>query len=164
MNRAKAPNSLVFWISWCAAIFLMLLVLPAPFNAFKPYWLGLLTIYWALEQPERMGLGFAFAIGLFGDFINSPILGEQALRLTIIAFVVLRIRPRLRFFPMLQQSLAVLALLLNDRIVLLMIRGFSATPALDWAFWLGPLTATLLWPWLFLLLDLVSSRRRIRDV
>ena len=40
-------------------------------------------------------------------------------------FIVLRFRARLRFFPMWQQALAVFALLLNDRIVVLMVRGFA---------------------------------------
>ena len=43
-------------------------------------------------------------------------------------FIVLRFRARLRFFPMWQQALAVFALLLNDRIVVIMVRGFAGDP------------------------------------
>ena len=56
------------------------------------------------------------ALALLGDVLAGELLGEQAARLCVLGFIVLRFRPRLRFFPMWQQALAVLALLLNDRV------------------------------------------------
>ena len=40
---------------------------------------------------------------------HGVVLGEQALRLCALVFIALRFRSRLRFFPMWQQALAVLA-------------------------------------------------------
>jgi rod shape-determining protein MreD len=104
-----------------------------------------------------------FALGLAGDVLSGDLLGEQAARLCVLGFIVLRFRPRLRFFPMWQQSLAVLALLLNDRIFLLMIHAFAGDPLPAPSFWLAPLTGTLAWPWLFLLLDDLRTRLRVHD-
>jgi cell shape-determining protein MreD len=56
----------------------------------------------------------------------------------VLAFIVLRFRARLRFFTLTQQALAVFALLLNDRIVVLMVRGFSGEGLPPWTFWLSP--------------------------
>ena len=72
-------------------------------------------------------MGFAFLIGLGGDLLIGQVLGEQALRLVVLVFIVLRFRSRLRFFPIGQQSLAVLALLLNDRMVVMMIRALGSS-------------------------------------
>jgi len=162
MNRQRA-NLWLFVASLVLACLLQLMPLPELLLPFKPYWLGLVVIYWALEEPERLGLGRAFLLGLVGDVLQGDLLGDQALRLVALAFVVLRFRSRLRFFPMWQQSLAVLALLLNDRIFLLMIHAFAGDPLPAAAFWLAPLVGTLAWPWLFLLLDDLRARLRVHD-
>ena len=162
MNRRRA-QLLIFSCSILLAFLLQLAPLPSAFLPFKPYWIALVLIYWAIEAPERVGLGFAFLLGLAGDILTGQLLGEQALRLIVLAFIVLRFRSRLRFFPMGQQSLAVLALLLNDRIVVLMIRGFSGDPIPAFGFWVAPLIGMLAWPFVFLLLDDVRARMRTQE-
>jgi len=161
MSRDRSGGGL-FPASIAVALLLGLLPFPEPIAAFKPYWLGLVLVYWLLEAPERAGLGVAFIVGLVGDLIYGTLLGEQALRLTMLAFIVLRFRARLRFFPLWQQALAVLALLVNDRIVVVTIRGFTGDGLPPWDFWLSPLPAALLWPWIFLLLDELRLKTRER--
>jgi rod shape-determining protein MreD len=163
MSLRDRDHGFVFWASLALGLVLTLVALPEPYGAFRPFWLGLLVIYWALESPARMGLGLAFALGLAGDFLTGSLLGEHALRLVVLAFIVLRLRPRMRFFPMPQQALAVLALLINDRIVLLMMRAFSGEGLPGWLFWVGPVIGVLLWPWLFLLVDIARARARARE-
>lgn len=162
MNRARLQNW-IFSGSLVAAFLLQLMPLPPGAEPFKPYWLGLVVVYWAIEAPERMGLGLAFALGLVGDLLVGELLGEQAMRLVVLAFIVLRFRSRLRFFPLGQQALAVLALLLNDRVVTLMIRGFSGEAMPPATFWIAPLTGTLAWPMLYVLLDNLRLRQRGAD-
>jgi len=162
MNRARLQNW-IFSGSLLAAFLLQLMPLPPAAEPFKPYWLGLVVVYWAIEAPERMGLGFAFALGLVGDLLVGELLGEQAMRLVVLAFIVLRFRSRLRFFPLGQQALAVLALLLNDRVVTLMIRGFSGEAMPPATFWVAPLVGTLAWPLLYVLLDNLRLRQRAAD-
>ena len=140
-------------LSVVGGLLLSLAPLPVALAPFKPFWIALVVIYWALEQPEHMGLGRAFLLGLLCDLATGAMLGEQALRLTIIVFIVLRFRSRMRFFPMLQQSMAVFALLANDRVIALVLRVLSGAGWPDWSFWGAPLIGTLFWPWLFLLLD-----------
>lgn len=162
MNRQRA-QSWLFVASIVLAFLLQLLPLPQAVAAFKPFWLALVLVYWAIEAPERVGLGFAFVLGLAGDVLTGELLGEQGLRLVILAFIVLRFRSRLRFFPIWQQSLAILALLLNDRIVQLMVRGFSGEPMPSTAFWIAPFVGMLAWPFVFLLLDDLRARLRAKD-
>lgn len=162
MSRHR-DSAWVYYGSIVLALLLTLLPLPAPLGPLKPFWLGLVVIYWALEAPERMGLGRAFALGLAGDLLSGGLLGEQSLRLVAIAFIVLRLRSRLRFFPMLQQSLAVAALLMNDRVVLLMLRTFASEAHHGWTWWVSPLVGMLAWPWLFLGFDLLRARVRPRE-
>ncbi|MBB6189569.1 MAG: rod shape-determining protein MreD [Rhodanobacter sp.] len=161
MNRQRLSlwwfiGTLVF------ALLSMLVPLPGVLEPFKPYWPALILLYWSLESEDRVTLGLAFAIGLGADLLNGVVLGEQALRLCALVFIALRFRSRLRFFPMWQQTLAVLALLLNDRLLLLIVRvlaGASLPPA---SWWISPFIGALLWPFLFLLLDDLRARLRIQ--
>jgi rod shape-determining protein MreD len=162
MNRARA-NAVLFWGSVVLCFLLQLMPLPQALLPFKPYWLALILVYWALETPERVGLGLAFIVGLVGDALTGELLGEQALRLCILCFIILRFRSRLRFFPMWQQSLALFVLLLNDRVVLLMIRACAGEPTPPAAFWLAPVAGMLAWPWLFLLFDDLRARLRVHE-
>jgi rod shape-determining protein MreD len=144
------------------ALLSMLVPLPGVLEPFKPYWPALFLLYWSLESEDRVTLGLAFVVGLAADLLNGIVLGEQALRLCALVFIALRFRSRLRFFPMWQQALAVLALLLNDRILLLIVRvlaGASLPPA---SWWISPFVGAALWPFLFLLLDDLRARLRIQ--
>ena len=162
MNRARA-NTVLFWSSLIGCYLLQLMPLPQALLPLKPYWLALALIYWALETPERVSLGLAFVLGLLGDVFSGELLGEQALRLCILCFILLRFRARLRFFPMWQQALAVFALMLNDRIVLLMVRACAGEAPPPASFWLAPVAGMLAWPWVFLLFDDVRARLRIHE-
>jgi rod shape-determining protein MreD len=118
------------------------------------------VVYWVIEAPGRIGLGFAFAIGLLADLAFGGLLGEQALRLVIMAFIVQRFRAQLRFFPLSQQALAIGGLLLNDRVVSAAIHMALGEPQLPWGFWWAPLLGMLLWAPVFLLLDTLRLGRR----
>jgi rod shape-determining protein MreD len=162
MNRQRTQ----FWIfagSIMLSLLLMLMPLPQALAPLKPYWPALVLIYWSLEAPERTGIGLAFVVGLAADLLDGALLGEQALRLAALTFIVLRFRARLRFFPMWQQALAVLVLLLNDRILLLLVRLFAGDPRPSASFWLSPLTGTIAWPFVFLLIDDVRARLRAKE-
>ncbi len=158
MSRAR-----VGWIlplSLLLALLLGLLPMPGVLQPLRPYWLGLVVAYWVIEAPETAGLGFAFGLGLVADLMFGSLLGEHALRLVILAFILQRFRARLRFFPLSQQTLAIGALLLNDLIVVAAVHLTLGTPALDWKYGWSPLVGMLLWPPLFVLLDSLRLGRR----
>lgn len=161
MNRQQLAS---WWFvgTLAAALLSMLVPLPAVLEPFKPYWPALILLYWVLESEDRVTLGLAFIVGLVADLLNGVVLGEQALRLCALVFIALRFRSRLRFFPMWQQALAVLALLLNDRILLLVVRLLAGAsfPPVTW--WIAPFVGAALWPFLFLLLDDLRARLRIQ--
>lgn len=150
-------------VSVLLALVLGLLPLSPALQPMRPYWLALVVAYWVIEDPDRLGLGFAFLVGLAADLAFGSLLGEHALRLVVMAFILQRFRARLRFFPLSQQALAIGGLLLNDRIVTAAIHVALGLPLLPPASWLAPLIGMLLWPPVFLLIDalrLGSWRRR----
>ncbi|TBR40618.1 MULTISPECIES: rod shape-determining protein MreD [Dyella] len=161
MNKQRVA-SLWFVGTLLFALLSMLVPLPGVLQPFKPYWPALFLLYWSLESNDRVSLGLAFIIGLFADLLDGVVLGEQALRLCAIVFIALRFRSRLRFFPMWQLTLAVLALLLNDRVLLLIVRTFAGEPLPPASWWISPFVGAALWPFLFLLMDDLRMRLRIQ--
>lgn len=161
MNRQRLST---WWFAGTLlfALLFMLVPLPAVLEPFKPYWPALVLLYWVLESEGRVGLGLAFLLGVGADLFDGVLLGEQALRLCALVFIVLRFRSRLRFFTMSQQILAVLALLLNDRVLLLLVRLLSGAPMPPASWWIAPFVGAALWPFLFLLLDDLRVRLRIQ--
>ncbi len=149
--RSRSP-----WIlppSLLAALLLALLPLPPVLQPLRPYWLALVLAFWVVEDPDRVGLGFAFLVGLVADLAVGSLFGEQALRLVVITFILQRFRARLRFFPMSQQALAIGALLLNDRIVTTAVHLALGEPVPTSLSWFSPVVGMLLWIPVFVLLD-----------
>lgn len=158
MTRARKPWLLP--VSVFVALLLGLLPLPDVLQPLRPYWLALVVAYWVIEDPDRVGLGFAFAMGLLADLAFGGLLGEQALRLVVMAFILQRFRAQLRFFPLSQQALAIGGLLVNDRVVTAAVHFTLGEPQLPWTFWWAPLLGMLLWGPVFLLLDTFRLGRR----
>ncbi len=150
-------------LSILLAYLLTLLPLPGALLYAKPFWLGLFVIWLSLERPRNGRIGFAFCLGLGADLLLGTWFGEHAFRLVVMAFIVGRFRARLRFFPLWQQTLAVGALMLNDRIVLLMLRSFDSPVSTDVLYWLPAATGMLLWPVLVVALDDLRQRLRVRS-
>ena len=158
MSRMR--NGWVLPVSLVLALLLGLVPLPETLQPFRPYWLALVLAYWLLEAPDRVGPGVAFFVGLIADVAFGSLIGEQALRLVVLAFILDRFRARLRFFPLSQQALTIGVLLLNDRVINAVVHVVVGVPQLPWQYWLSPLIGMLLWAPLHLLLDTLRLRRR----
>jgi rod shape-determining protein MreD len=158
----RSPTHWYVYGSLILGVIFAIIPLPAMVQAARPYLLAMLLAYWVMEAPLKVGLGTAFLFGLLSDLVSASLLGEQALRLVILAYLVQRFRARLRFFPLWQQALAIGLLLLNDRVVVALIHQVVGAPQWPLISWFAPAIGMLLWPWLFIFLDLARLRARER--
>ncbi len=156
----RAPTPWMLYGGLLLGILFALIPLPQGLDVARPYLLALLIAYWTMESPTSVGLGTAFITGLLADIVTASPLGEQALRLVVLSFLVQRFRARLRFFPLWQQALAIGLLLLNDRIIVTLVQWAIDAPTPGWTSWLSPILGMALWPWLFVMLDLARLRLR----
>jgi rod shape-determining protein MreD len=159
----RAPSIGMLLGSLLFGLVFAIVPLPAGIGPARPYLLAMLLAYWLIEAPNRVGLGLAFITGLLADLVAATPLGEQALRLVVLAFLAQRFRARLRFFPLWQQSLAIGLILLNDRVIATLLHLVMGDGLPPWSSWLSPVLAMVLWPWLFVLLDLARLRARERS-
>lgn len=158
----RVAHSWTLPVSVVVALLLGLVPLPEVLQPLRPYWLGLVVAYWVIEDNERVGLVFAFCMGLVADLAFGSVLGEQALRLTVMAFILQRFRSQLRFFPIAQQALAIGGLLLNDRVVSAAVHLALGLEQFPWMYWMAPVLGMLLWAPLFLVMDALRFSRRAR--
>jgi rod shape-determining protein MreD len=148
--------------SLAAGLLFLVLPLPQPLDGLRPHLLALSLAYWALEAPGRGGLWLAWVAGLFADVVAGTLLGEQALRMAVLVFLVQRFRAQLRFFPLWQQSAAIGLLLGNDLALMVSVRLIAGAGLPAWPAFMAPLVGVALWPWWFLLLDALRLRHRER--
>ncbi|AKS40617.1 rod shape-determining protein MreD [Wenzhouxiangella marina] len=151
----------LFVLSLAMAFALTLLPLPVVLEPLRPYWVALVILYWNLEGGRLRHLGQGFLIGVFLDLLTGSLLGQHALGLVVLMFLLERFRARIRFFPPWQQAAAVLALLFNDRVIHSWVIALQGNDWPPWSWWLAPVVGVLIWPWLFLLLDALRRRQRV---
>ena len=159
----RTPTPWLVFGSFAFALVFAIIPMPEMVSAARPWLLAMLLAYWIMEAPSKVGMGSAFLIGLLGDLLGASLLGEQALRLVVVAFLVQRFRARLRFFPLSQQSLAIGALLLNDRIITTVLHIALGEPVAPLLSWVAPAIGMVLWAplfWMFDLLRLKAWRHR----
>jgi rod shape-determining protein MreD len=158
----RPPTAWLVYGSFALGLFAMILPLPSVAESARPFLLAMLVVYWSMEVPDLVGLGTAFLVGLLADLTSATLLGEHALRLVVLVFLVQRFRARLRFFPLWQQALAVGLLLGNDQVLLVIVHWLGGAVPLTWKNLFAPLVGMLLWPWLYVLLDMARLRARER--
>jgi rod shape-determining protein MreD len=162
MMTPSRDRLMPIFASLLAALILSIIPLPEVVAPLQPYWVALVLIFWCLETQGMITLGAAFLLGLALDLLTGSLLGMHALGLVILTYLVTRFRPRLRFFPPWQQALSVLALLVNDRIIVVWIVSLRGDSLPSASYWLAPVIGMLVWPWLFLLLDRFRGAARHR--
>ena len=150
----------VITLSFIVAFMLTMLPLPDWATHLRPEWATMVLIYWCMALPQRVGVGIGWIVGLFLDVIHGAVLGQYALALALIAFFTLTLHQRLRIYPLAQQSVVVLMLVLMQQLLITWIKGFLGQQPDSLAYWLPSLTSMLLWAWVFVILR--DLRRNFR--
>jgi len=133
---------------------LLLDILPLPHWALwiKPQWTLLIIMYWAMALSYLVGVGSAFVSGLLLDLLSGTLLGEHALAMVIVVYLVIKFHQRIRVLSFFQQMLCVLVLVLIYQAILFVTQHFVADKPLPLVYWSSSLISAILWPWLFALL------------
>jgi rod shape-determining protein MreD len=145
-------NNLPVLVSFLLAMILTSLPIPETAVMFRPEWLALVLIYWCMATPEKVGIFTGWLIGLILDVMYGSMLGQNALTLSVIAYLVGLLHLRVRMFPLWQQSVMVFFLVLVHLGLNAWIRGITGQFSIVWTYWMPALASALVWPFLFILL------------
>ncbi|GGK08124.1 rod shape-determining protein MreD [Pseudomonas matsuisoli] len=151
----------VIWLTFAVALLLSVAPLPEFMQIGRPLWLALFVTYWALALPDRVGMTTAWVLGLAEDVLYGTLLGQNALILTLVAFLVLSLQQRLRMFPMWQQSLVLLVVYGLAQLVQLWLHALTGNRPPTLAFILPAVVSALLWPWVLVALRGLHQRLRV---
>lgn len=120
--------------------------LPDLLEPLRPNFVALTILWLCLLSVRSTGLLLAWTAGLAIDALHGMLLGQNALALVVIAYIALKMRLRIRAFPILHQSVVVFGLLAINEFMLFWIDGIAGFPVTAWARWLAVLTGALCWP------------------
>jgi len=162
MMRARGGRGAgLIVLTLVAALLLALLPMPDWAAPFRPPWVALALLYWALALPQRVGVFTAFTCGILLDVVTGTLLGQHALSLSVVTYLAVVLHRRMRLFPWLQQTLSVGMLLLLERLLFLWLLGATGQPMPPPLYWATAVSGTLLWPWVYWLLGDLSRRARV---
>ena len=151
--QRKTHATWVIGLTFFIAYLLAIVPFPVWAMHYRPEWVPMVLIYWVMALPYRIGIGWAFFVGLLLDILEGSILGLNAMALVIIAYVTLSLHQRLRMFSSVQQAGLVLALIgLNLMICHWLQIVTGQTVASSLMFLMAALTSAVIWPSIFQLL------------
>ena len=141
------------------ALILEIIPLPLWMLWIRPEFLLLLLSYWALTRPSRLSLGLVWLLGLVADLLHGSLLGERALLITFIVFLVIKLQARIQLASLREQMLHLFLLVLlfeSMQFLFFYVLGHSLPNGF---YWLAPLTTALCWPLLLRSLGPITPSR-----
>lgn len=151
-TTAESRNGVVIIITLIIAMLLMLVPLPEVARYFRPEWVVLTLVYWAMALPHRVSIGVGWLVGLLMDVTMGGALGIMAFSYAFAVYLIARFHLQLRQYPLWQQALTILSVV----VVVHLISVVTSKAESTWLIWMPVLTSTLLWPVMF------ATLRKIR--
>jgi rod shape-determining protein MreD len=161
MTDTGGSGRLVIFITICVAMLLTILPMPDWARPYRPQWVTLVLLYWAIALPHRVGVGSGFIAGIVLDVLTGTLLGQHSLGLSVVLFIAIQLHQRIRVFPFWQQSLGILVLLIVEHLLSLWVIGATRGEAPGLGYWAVPLIGALLWPWMFVTLRKVRRHFKV---
>jgi len=144
----KPQGGLIIVMSVMLAMILMLIPLSESWRFLRPEWVLLTLMYWAMALPRRVGVGYAWLVGLFMDVLLGGTLGVLAFAYALVIYLILHFHLQLRQFPLWQQAMSLMSLILLVHIVTVVM----TTKVTGWHAWLPAIVSTVLWPIIYIFL------------
>jgi len=156
-------RTVIYVLALVLALLLQFVVLPGWLAPARPLGVPLVLAAWVMNAPGLPALPVAFIVGLCLDVLLNCVLGQHALGLLLLTYIVARLQPTLVMVPRIQATLALAPLWAGYAVLMGLFDELThhvASPALRW--W-PLLPTTLLWPLVDSLLQSFDQRRSTRD-
>ncbi len=168
MQRLEQPQRIllparVSFIVLTLALALLFNLLPWPDSAGVPDLTATVLAFWCIHQPRRIGIGVAWMLGLLLDVGNGALLGQHALAYSVLAFLAISVHRRILWFPLWQQALHLLLLLLSTQLLTLVIRVAAGAAFPGWSYFASSLICAAMWPVVSALLLLPQQQPELKD-
>ncbi len=150
------------WGSLLAALLLnMLHVGPV---TWLPDWVAVFLAFWAMHQPQKVGLGTALIFGLLVDVQQASLLGQHALVYCCLVLAVLLLRRRLAWYSLVSQAMQLLPLFVLAHVLFMLMQLLGGAPFPGYTLIFAPLLEAVVWPIISILLLAPQRSTPDRDV
>jgi len=158
MANDRARRNLPVVMSLIIALMLTMVPMPDAVSAFRPDWVALVMIFWAMSVPRSYSVGVAWFAGILVDVTQGTLIGQHALALCAVAYITVKFHLLMRVFPLLQLTATIFALLALYQFLLFWVNGVAGVQAPSVTYWGPVIIGTLIWPILYTILTGVRYR------
>jgi rod shape-determining protein MreD len=128
----------------------------------RPDFVAVVLLYWCMHKPWRFGIGLSWAVGILADVADASLFGQHALSYTLLAFGGVVLNHRLQMFDLRQQTIHVFGIMALTYSSYALVHWLAGSH-MEWRYFLGCLTSTLLWAPLSLMLQAMRQKRLDRE-
>jgi rod shape-determining protein MreD len=158
MNFARREPRWAVFFSVLIALVVQVLPMPDWLSVVRPSFIGLVIIYWSIFAPHAGGIFAPWIAGVALDVFKGDVLGQNALAISLIAYITMTLHQRLRNQTLIQQSLFVFAMLFINEVVVWGIEGYGGHAVSSPWRWVQPMIGAMLWPFIAMLVGRTHSR------
>lgn len=142
-----------WFIALSLIVALLLNMLPTAWLPGVPDWVALVLCFWSVREFRKVGMGWAFLLGVVMDVADASLMGQHTLAYVLMTYVAMSLSRRVLWFPLLQQALQILPLLFIVPIAQFVVKMLAGGQFPSLLYFLWPVIGALLWlPLTFLLL------------
>ena len=153
VRSSNAKIYLPVVLSFLLAFSFMIIPVGHSLKWFRPDLVSLVLIYWVSNLPNRVGIFFAFMVGLAFDLLSGMLFGSMGLTLAVVAFLTMNLRLRLRIYRHWQKFMVVMLLIAFSQLIRLWIQILAGHSPASFLYWFSSITSALVWPFVYLVLN-----------
>ena len=161
MKKITAHGGNIILLSFIVAFISSMIPLPQVLQLIRPEFVLIVLIYWCIALPNRVGVGIGWLAGLVFDVSSDALLGQHALTFALIAYLAIKLHQRIRVFPIWQQALTILVLMMFQATITLWIKGMLGDAPAFYIFIIPAISTALFWPIGYLLMRQVRRYYQI---
>ena len=147
--------------SFIVAFLLAVYPLPLEWRWWRPEFVLLVAIYWISVFPLTISLFFLCFLGLYQDVLEGVPLGQHALSLIIVSYICILSYQRVRNFALWKEAGWVFVLVGLAQLPGNWVQSMAGRPLSGLLFLAPAVTSALLWPFIRLIMDKITSHYRI---
>lgn len=160
VNDPRFPGAVL--LTLILAMVLSLIPMGEVLSAWRPEWIALTLVHWALVVRDRVSLVMVFVIGLVVDTtLPGSLLGQHALGYVLATYLAVRLSLRMTPEAFMQQ-LALLFVILAAYMLanLWILRVVGGGGVNGWLYWAPLVSSIVIWPILHPLLGYFHVQRK----
>ena len=158
---SAATGRFFAWLTFMVAMVLQLMPLPEMIALWRPDWLLLVMLCWALHRPHRYGVLTAFILGVLLDVLLGATLGVRALAFSVSIYLILIYQQRLVNFPRWQQALVVMVMMIIYHLIVFWVEFILGNATFDISLFYPAFIGVIFWRWAYWVIRRVALKYKV---